>query len=176
MRLVSGLNGKMRGVAAATRFLGIYLDDHVALLVGGCELVQRTLRATTEPAAVRSFLERLLPELRDDRAAAARAARAAGRSPSKLKQRLAWIAEKAGRAKLNGSVTSRSPLSLLVELEGVAAVLGISAARWRTLERVGPEELRGDAARRASRAGERLAELEELRLGVVESVLAVRTP
>jgi hypothetical protein len=72
-------------------------------------------------------------------------------------------------------VTSRSPLSLLVELEGIAAVLGISAARWRTLERVGPEELRADAARRASRAAERLTELEELRLGVVEGVFAVGT-
>lgn len=164
----------MPEVTPAKRLLGIYLDDHVALLVGGCELVRRTLRAATEPR-VRSFLERLLPELRDDRAAAARAAQTAGRSPSRLKQRLAWVAEKAGRAKLNGTVTSRSPLSLLVELEGIAAVLGISAARWRTLERVGPEELRGDAARRASRAAERLTELEELRLGVVEGVFAVET-
>lgn len=157
--------------ATGRRLLGIYVDDHVALLVGGGELVRRSLRGAADPA-LRAFLETLLPELRDDQEAATRVACSVGRTPSRLKQRLVRLAEKGGRLKLNGALTSRSPLSNLVELEGIAAILGLSRARWRALEHAGPEAVRADAGRRASRADERLAGLEELRLRVAEAVLA----
>lgn len=151
------------------RLLGIYLDDHAALLVGGYELVRRALRGASEPELHR-LLEALLPELRDDREAVARIAASVGHRPSRLKPRLAWAAEKAGRLKLNGAVTTRSPLSGLVELEAIAAVLGACRDRWRTLERVGPGEARDDAGRRASRVEGRLGPLEELRLRVADTV------
>lgn len=153
----------------ARRLLGIYLDDHLAVAVGGCELVRRTLGETRDPA-IRSFLEQLLPDLRDDCEAASRVARSLHRTPSRLKQRLAWAAEKAGRLKLNGALTGYSPLSRLVELEGIAGVLGASRALWTTLAHAGPAAGRDDAARRAARAEERLATLYELRLATAEVV------
>jgi hypothetical protein len=155
----------------ARRLVGIYLDDHLAILVGGYELVQRTLGETKDPA-IRSFLNKLLPELRDDREAATRVVRSLGRSPNRLKQRLAWAGEKAGRLKLNGAVTGYSPLSRLVELEGIAVILGASRAVWCSLAHAGPAEGRADAGRRAARTEERLATLEELRLDAAEVVFS----
>jgi hypothetical protein len=158
-----------RGAPAAQRLLGIYLDDHLAVLIGGAELVRRTLSETSDPE-IRRFLEALLPDLEADRAGAERIARTLGRRPNALKQRLAWAAEKAGRLKLNGRVVGYTPLSRLVELEGAAAVLGASRALWRSLEHAGPAHEREYAAARAARADEHLAALEELRLAVAEVV------
>jgi hypothetical protein len=147
------------------RLLGIYLDDHLAVLVGGSELLHRTLGETKDDE-IRSFLEQVLPELEDDRAAAERIVRSIGRAPNRLKQRLAWVGEKAGRLKLNGAVKAHSRLSRLVELEGIAAILGASHALWTSLAHAGPEGGREEAARRAARAGERLRTLDALRLPV----------
>jgi len=157
------------GALDPQRLLRIYLDDHLAVVVGGLELVQRTLGETGDPE-IRSFLEELLPELRDDREAATRVVRSLGRTPNRLKQRLAWAGEKAGRLKLNGALTGYSPLSRLVELEGIGVILGASRALWRSLAQAGPVEGRDDAGRRAARAGERLDILEELRLEAAEVV------
>lgn len=147
------------------RLLGIYLDDHLAVLTGGCELVQRTLGETNDPE-IRSLLEQVLQELREDREAATAVVRSLGRTPNTLKQRLAWAVEKLGRLKLNGAVTAHSPLSRLVELEGIAGILGASRALWQALAQAGPSDGRDDAARRAARAEERLAGVEELRVVV----------
>jgi hypothetical protein len=65
------------------RLLGIYLDDHAALLVGGYELVRRAVRGASEPE-LRRLLEALLPELRDDREAVDRIAASVGHRPSRL--------------------------------------------------------------------------------------------
>jgi hypothetical protein len=154
-----------RATVDPPRLLGIYLDDHLAVLVGGGELARRTLRETKDEE-IRHFLEQVLPELEDDRVAAERVVRSLGRAPNRLKQRLAWAGEKAGRLKLNGAITAHSPLSRLVELEGMAAILGASHALWTSLAHAGPADGREDAARRAARAGERRAALEELRLTV----------
>ena len=53
----------------------------------------------------------------------------------------AWAGEKLGRLKLNGEIVSRSPLSTVVELEGL--YLGISGklSLWRNLERAMGEHL-----------------------------------
>jgi len=153
----------------AKRLLGIYLDDHLAVIAGGEELVNRTLRESQDER-IRGFLQELLPELRDDRAAVAELARSLGRKPSALKQRLAWLGEKAGRLKLNGNATGYSPLSRLLELEGIAGVLGASRALWRALAAAGTDLGRQEAAERAARAGRRLEQAEELRLAAAEVV------
>lgn len=153
------------------RLLGIYLDDHLAVLAGGEELVKRAL-AETKDDAIRRFFEGLLSDLRDDRDATARVLAGLGRRPNAVKQRLAWLGEKVGRLKLNGNATGYSPLSRLIELEALAAVLGASLALWRALALAGPPVSRDDAAQRAERADRQLAELERLRLEAVEVVFA----
>src|SRR5262249_13612316 len=96
------------------RLLKIYLDDHHAVLTAGCELVRRMLGEAGGPGR-RRFLGELLPELRDDREAATQVVRSLGLAPNRFKQPLAWAGEKAGRLKLNGALTGRSPLSRLLE-------------------------------------------------------------
>jgi hypothetical protein len=159
------------GSPTPERLLGIYLEDHLAVLVGGCELVRRALGETHDPE-LRRFLEQLLPELRADRAAAARVLRSLGREPSRLKEQLAWAGEKVGRLKLNGALVSHSPLSRLVELEGIAAVVGADRALWRALAHAGPGADREDAERRALAMDERLRRVEELRLAAADAVFS----
>jgi hypothetical protein len=151
------------------RLLGIYLDDHLAVFAGGEELAKRML-AETKDDAIRRFLEGLLSELRDDRAATERLLAGLGRRPNAVKQRLAWLGEKVGRLKLNGNATGYSPLSRLVELEAVSGILGASRSLWRALALAGPAGSRDDASTRAERVDARIAELEPLRLEAVEVV------
>ncbi|HST17379.1 MAG TPA: hypothetical protein VLK36_06900 [Gaiellaceae bacterium] len=147
----------------AERLSCIYLDDHIALLVVGEHLVRRTLRRADHPELL-AALEQALSELRDDRGAAVALLAGLGRRPGLLKSRFAWVAERAGRLKLNGRLVSASPLSRVVELEGIEGLLGASWTLWRTLERTGPEAFREEAARRARRAEGRVLELEAFRL------------
>ena len=145
----------------------IYLQDHVAVLAGGEDLVRRTLDKTRLPE-LRRLLDDVLPELRDDRAALVRLLGGLGRGPSAVKVQLARLVERAGRLKLNGHLTGYSPLSRVVELEGIAGVLAATRSAWRALEQAGPEDVREDAARRARRLDERIAQVEELRLLAAE--------
>src|SRR4051794_25402607 len=70
-----------------------------------------------------------------------------GISPDRLKNAAAWTGEKAGRLKLNGRLTSYSPLSPVVELEALIAGVTGKRALWRALRlladdpRLQPEQL-----------------------------------
>lgn len=48
----------------------------------------------------------------------------------------AWMAEKIGRLKLNGQITGYSPLSRLVELEGLALGIEGKKSLWKSLARL----------------------------------------
>ena len=74
--------------------------------------------------------------------------------------------------KLNGALVGYTPLSRLVELEGIAAVVLATLGLWRAIERAGPEAARPDASRRADRMRGHLDRLEQLRLGTAEVVFA----
>ena len=90
----------------------------------------------------------------------------------KLKRGAAWLGEKVGRLKPNDSLTSYSPLSRVIEVEGLLVVLGLLRATWATLD----ELLAGDprvpdvtAAR--DRAQEDLDALEALRPAATREAL-----
>lgn len=90
-----------------------------------------------------------------------------GAPESTLKPVLARAAERVGRLKLNGRVTGYSPLSRLVELEGLVAGVTGKRAMWRALEPLGGEDspLRSfDFAELEARADAQIAGLEEHRL------------
>jgi hypothetical protein len=152
------------GPAKLTR---VYLDDHQALLLAGCEFVRRMLRRASEDEEA-AFLRMLLTELEDDRDAAIALLVHLGGSPSRLKSGLAWLAEKAGRLKPNGSVLRPTPLTNLVELDGVRLLLESNRSLWRGLEAAGATV---DARRRAERADRALAEAERLRLLAADRAL-----
>ena len=110
-----------------------------------------------------------------------------GVGENRVKVPIAWAAEKLGRLKPNGQLTGYSPLSRLVELEGLALGVTGKLALWRSLaatrsdlgsfgletlieraesQRDGLEKRRVEAAqarvRRARRGAGRLAALDSL--------------
>jgi len=58
-----------------------------------------------------------------------------GVARSPWKPAAAWLAEKAGRGKLNGTLVGYSPLSRLEELEGLRAGVEGKASMWGVLEK-----------------------------------------
>jgi hypothetical protein len=83
-----------------------------------------------------------------------------------------WLLERAGRAKANRHLLTRSPLSDLVELEGMRLGVEGKACLWRALLAVGDARLdRGELARLLARAEQQVARLEQLRLEVAGAVL-----
>ncbi|SFN81012.1 hypothetical protein SAMN05660359_00039 [Geodermatophilus obscurus] len=125
--------------------LGVYVNDHLAAATGGIELVGRMLGvhrgSRWEPP-----LEQLLTELRDERAALLRVTRAVGIPVRQYKQLGVWLAEKVSRAKLNGRLLSRSPLSDLVEFEFLASAVRGKRSGFETLRIVAEVDQRLDRA------------------------------
>jgi hypothetical protein len=150
---------------AVNRRLAIYLNDHLAGAIVGTELAKRALREN-RGSSFGEFLEWLLGQILEDRATLERLMAELGVPKSRLKRALALTFERVGRLKLNGQLTGYSPLSRLVELEGLA--LGVTGKRalWLALQEIAATEpLRQfdfDELRR--RAEEQLAGLERLRI------------
>jgi hypothetical protein len=124
--------------------LGVYCNDHLAAATGGIELVSRMLgqhRGTPhEPK-----LEQLLDELREERGVLASSMAALGLPVRQYKQVASWIGEKLSRAKLNGHLLSRSPLSDLVEFEFIATAVLAKRAGFESLRALAEIDSRLDA-------------------------------
>jgi hypothetical protein len=150
--------------------LGIYLNDHLAGATGGLELFRRAAgghRGTEAGPA----LERLTKEVEADRAALLEIMAELGAPVRQYKVVAGWFAEKIGRGKPNGRLLSRSPLSSVVELEGLRlGVLG-KGSGWRLLRALADSEPRLDPRQLddlIARADLQAAELEELRLSAAK--------
>jgi hypothetical protein len=154
--------------------LGIYLNDHLAGATAGLELFRRAAggHASTDAAAT---LDRLAREIEEDRDALLGIMKSLDVPVTQYKVAGAWVAEKVGRAKPNGRLTSRSPLSSVIELEGMRlGVLG-KASGWRLLQELAASEPRLDSAaldRLLQRADCQAEEIEQLRLAAAKEALA----
>ena len=90
-----------------------------------------------------------------------------GASRDRIKETAAWSAEKVGRLKLNGQVLGYSPLSRLVELEGIALGVTGKLALWRAVREAlagDPRLVDFDIQRLIDRAEEQRATVEDCRL------------
>ena len=125
--------------------LGIYVNDHLASATGGIELVSRML-GVHRGGPYEQPLEQLLSELREEKAAIRAVMTALGIPVSQYKQLGVWVAEKVTRAKLNGRLLSRSPLSDLVEFEFLASGVRAKRSGFETLRIVAEVEPRLPAA------------------------------
>ena len=123
--------------------LGIYCNDHLAASTGGIELVSRML-GTHRGTAYERRLAELLDELREERSALRASMAALGLPVRQYKQVASWIGEKLSRAKLNGHLLSRSPLSDLVEFISTAVLA--KRAGFETLLEIAAVDTRLDAA------------------------------
>lgn len=146
--------------------LGIYLNDHLAGATGGLDLARRAAGAH-RGSETGQTLERLAEEIDEDRDDLLATMRALDLPVRTYKVYLGWAAEKVGRLKANGHLLSRSPLSSLVELEGLSLGIRGKIALWRTLRVVADRDRRLDAThldRLLTRAHEQLDVVEALRV------------
>jgi hypothetical protein len=158
------------------RLVGIYLRDHLAGSVVALELLERSARsnATSELGA---FLTRLRAEIGEDQEALLDVMRTLGVEPSRVKNGLAWAAEKAGRLKLNGRLLRYSPLSRLLELETLEAGIVGKRSLWTNLEVLDDPRLAGvDLRRLVERAETQRAAVEEWRRRAAAALRPRRTP
>lgn len=145
--------------------LGIYLNDHLAGATAGTGLAHRAAgarRGTTEG----DVLRRLAGEIAEDRRALLEIMTALDVPVQRHKVYAGWLAEKAGRAKPNGRLVGRAPLSDLVELEAMWLGIEGKAAGWRALRAVADHDDRIEAARLdelIARASRQAGTVEELR-------------
>jgi predicted DNA-binding ribbon-helix-helix protein len=147
------------------KYLRIYLQDHLAGSTAGLELARRT-RGANEETDYGPPLARIADEIEADRRHLQKIMEDLGFGPDRLKNAAAWGLEKAGRLKLNGQITGYSPLSRVVELEGLVTGISGKISLWVALLQIAPEEPRLDTAlleRLRDRAEQQRATVEELR-------------
>jgi hypothetical protein len=127
------------------KLLGIYLNDHLAGSTGGVELARRAL-SENRGTRYAALLEWLVEQISEDRQALIDLMDRFGFHQDPVKQALAWTFEKAGRLKPNGRLTGYSPLSRVVELEGLWMGVEGKRSMWRALLAIPEEDPRLDQA------------------------------
>jgi hypothetical protein len=156
--------------------LRIYMQDHYAGATAGAELARRAA-SSNDDSALGEALSRVASEVEEDRDSLRRVMDEYGAGPDRLKNAGAWSLEKAGRLKPNGRLLSYSPLSRLIELEGL--VLGITGklGLWRALaEALGPTYAGEDFEALAARAEEQRSLLEPHRLQAAREAFSAAQP
>jgi hypothetical protein len=157
------------------RLLHIYLGDHLAAITGERELAKRCMSSNKATALGDHLEHRLIPALQEDRATLLSAMTASGAPKAGWKQGAVWVAVRAGRLKLNGQMTGYSPLSRLLELEGLCLGAEGRMCLWATLTRVSDSRpLLGDFdfAAQHMRAQDQRGELETHRLEAARRALS----
>jgi hypothetical protein len=124
--------------------LTIYLQDHRAGSTFGVELARRARDANTG-TEFGDFLTELAAEIEADRETLLALMERLDVRSNPLKDAVGWTAEKAGRLKLNGRLTSYSPLSRVLELEGLISGVNGKHALWQALRDLADHDSRLDA-------------------------------
>jgi hypothetical protein len=158
--------------AAAHTLLAIYLNDHFAGSTAAVELARRA-RAGNKGSELGGLLHRLANEIEEDRNTLAAIMEAVGAKRDPFKARLAWVGEKVGRLKLNGQLTGQSPLSRVIELEGLELGFTGKASLWRALSELQDSRLAAFGFESlADRARRQSAELEPHRVAAGRDAFA----
>ncbi len=121
------------------RRLGTYLNDHLMGATAGGRVARRSAEANagTEYGRVLSWLA---DEIDEERETLRRVMAALNLPENPFKKLTGVLLERAGSLKLNGQIVGYSPLSRLLELEGL--VIGVLGKRclWQTLEVLATKE------------------------------------
>ena len=147
------------------KLLRIYLQDHHAGSTTGLELARR-IRGSNKGNEYGQAMAKIVDEIAADKKALEGIMDDLGFGADKIKDIGAWALEKAGRLKLNGQITGYSPLSRVVELEGLMTGITGKIGLWVALLQIAPEEPRLDAAhleRLRERGESQRTTVEELR-------------
>lgn len=114
------------------RYLETYLQDHYAAATAGLSLARRIASQNTANPVGQKVSE-LADEIEDETTVLRNILRALDISPSLVKGASARVAEKLGRLKLNNEVVRYSPLSRVLELEGLQSGVRAKQCLWRAL-------------------------------------------
>jgi hypothetical protein len=150
-----------------SKYLATYLNDHLLGATLGTELVRRAAREN-QGSELGAFLTGLAGEIEDDRETLLAVMAELGVKPDRLKVAAGWTGEKLGRLKPNAQLRGYSPLSPLVELEGLLIGIQGKLAMWQLLVDVAVD-LGIDRARLeelSARAERQRADVERHRLDV----------
>ncbi len=156
------------------KLLSIYLNDHLAGATAGLELAKRAV-SNNEGTPYGTFLAELVRDIEEDRSGLQDLIERLGIAQDRVKQTVAWAAEKVGRLKLNGQLTGYSPLSRLVELEGLKLGVEGKLCLWRTLSHIADQDSRlavSDFAELIRRAETQIEGLEKHRLKAANEALS----
>jgi len=148
----------------ANRFLAIHLNDHLAGSAAGVELARRLRTSNKGDPEMGPTLAQVCGEIEEDREVLEALMDRLGVRRDPLKPVLAWAGEKLGRLKPNGQLRGYSPLSRLVELEGLTLGVTGQMQLWRGLERSLDSVEGFDFEQMAERAADHRERLEALRL------------
>jgi hypothetical protein len=155
-----------------SKYLATYLNDHLLGATAGGELVRRAAREN-EGSELGAFLAQLAVAIDADRDTLQAIMDELGVKIDRAKVAAGWAAEKVGRLKPNAQLRGYSPLSPLVELEGLLVGIQGKLALWRALAEVA-DALGVDRARLqelAARAEGQQADVERHRLDVARRAL-----
>lgn len=156
---------------ATPKLLAIYLQDHHAGASAGLAVARRAA-GSNEGTEYGAELERIAAELEQDKEALERVMEELDVGRDFVKDNAAWVGEKVGRLKLNGRIREYSPLSRLLEIEGL--VIGITGklGLWRALREAHGERIGGVSIEEyAARAEDQRSRLEPLRLRAAREAL-----
>jgi hypothetical protein len=158
----------------SSELLPIYLNDHLTGSTFGHELAQRAANQN-RGTELGDFLEDLAAQVAADRAQLEDVMARLDVGRDVLKVNAGWVAEKVGRLKLNGRLREYSPLSRVIELEGLISGINGKLALWRALAIAAPQEPRVadvDFVQLIARAEEQLAGLWDHHSRAIEAMLA----
>lgn len=147
------------------KLVRIYLQDHHAGSTTGLELARR-IRGSNKGNDYGETMAKIVDDIAADKKALESVMDDLGFGADTIKDLGAWALEKVGRLKLNGQITGYSPLSRVVELEGLMTGITGKIGLWVALLQIAPGEPRLDVARleRLRERGEsQRATVEELR-------------
>lgn len=160
------------------RLLGIYLNDHLAGATVGAELARRTL-GRNKVGKLGTALRRIAEMIEEDRQSLVGVMQRLSVSPNVAKTSFAWLAERAGRLKLNGRLVTYSPLSRVEELEALRLGVEGKLCLWKTLKdaRGTDPRLEGvDLDELARRAEAQRDELEAMRVAAARKAFGAARP
>jgi hypothetical protein len=155
------------------KLLGSYLNDHLAGATTGLELARRS-RSSNQGNRFGEFLENLAVEIEQDRESLEHLMDRLDIGKDTLKVAVGWAGEKAGRLKMNGRFVGYSPLSRLIELEGLSVGVFGKLALWQSLRAVAdldPVIAEFELDTLIARAEAQLDSLERERLAAAELAL-----
>jgi hypothetical protein len=152
--------------AKPSRYLRIYLNDHLAGAALGIGVAQRLRDSNRDEAEMAAPLARVCAEIEADRETLEAVMKRLGIRRGRVKPALAVAGERLGRLKPNGQLRGYSPLSRLIELEFLLIGITGKMQLWKALERSLGERLdEFDFVQLSQRAAAQRETIDELHRG-----------